>query len=107
MEPKMISCCGTVCSDCPYYPEECGGCPEIKGRVFWTDFIGRTVCEIYDCCVENKKLLHCGLCSQFPCRRYDLNDPTKTEEENQADFDRQFSMLRRMAAEGAEYTKRD
>lgn len=27
---KKISCCGTVCSDCEYYPADCQGCREVK-----------------------------------------------------------------------------
>lgn len=80
---QNMSCCGVVCSQCEYYPAQCAGCEAVQGKVFWTRYIGRTVCEKYDCCVNQKKLAHCGMCVELPCRRYELNDPNLSEEENE------------------------
>lgn len=90
---EIISCCGCVCSQCAYYPKNCKGCPEIKGRVFWTEYTGNEVCEIYDCCVNQKKLAHCGGCRELPCGRYEAGDPTKTPEENAEDHRKQLEQL--------------
>lgn len=93
---KIISCCGVVCSECQYFPEACSGCPAIKGQVFWLEYTGGTVCDIYECCVNTKKLVHCGKCEKLPCNRYNGSDPTKTAEENENDFIKQLAQLRLM-----------
>ena len=67
MEKKM-SCCGTVCSDCEYYPADCQGCGEIKGKVFWLEYTGESCC--------------------------DREDSTKTKEENEADHAMQMKNLK-------------
>lgn len=79
---RMMSCCGVFCSECEYYPSQCKGCEEIRGKVFWGEYIGQTICEKYDCCVNQKKLPNCGKCGELPCRRYELDDPNLSPEEN-------------------------
>lgn len=96
---KIISCCGVVCSDCEYYPGECKGCPELKGKVFWLQYTGQSVCDIYDCCVNNKRYPHCGNCKELPCKRYEQKDPTRTAEENEAEFKKQLKQLKEMDTE--------
>ena len=91
---KKISCCGTVCSDCEYYPAECRGCGEIKGKVFWLEYTGESCCDIYECCIIQRKYEHCGQCGELPCRRYDREDPTKTKEENEANHAMQIKNLK-------------
>ncbi|MGX8852378.1 DUF3795 domain-containing protein [Amedibacillus sp. YH-ame10] len=93
---KVISCCGVVCSECQYYPTDCEGCPKIKGHAFWLQFTDEEVCAIYECCVNQKDLSHCGKCKKLPCKRYDGTDPTKSEEENTNDFIKQLEQLRSM-----------
>ena len=54
--------CGLLCSqlDCnKQFNVDCKGCANID-KPFW----GK--CEVKSCC-ENKKLEHCGFCSNFPC----------------------------------------
>jgi len=84
MEKKM-SCCGTICSDCEYYPAACQGCAEIKGKVFWLEYTGEICCDIYECCINQRKYEHCGQCEE---------DPTKTKEENEADHAMQMKNLK-------------
>lgn len=91
---KVVSCCGVVCSECEYYSGDCRGCPEIEGKVFWLAYTGGERCAIYDCCVGEKKLPHCGACPELPCARYDLEDPTKSHEENAAALQGQLQQLR-------------
>ena len=93
---KIISCCGVVCSDCEYYPEDCKGCREIEGKVFWLQFTGGDICDIYDFCIEKKQLAHCGKCSALPCEHYAKNDPTKPEEENKAILKKQLEQLKQL-----------
>ena len=93
MREQRSSCCGTICTECEYYPNECAGCQAVQGKVFWLGFTGEDVCGIYDCCIHQKKLLHCGLCKALPCKRYELSEPTKSEAENQANLERQLFRL--------------
>ena len=93
---EIISFCGVVCSKCQYFPGECSGCSAIKGQVFWLEYTGGTVCDIYECCVNTKNLVHCGQCENLPCDRYNGSDPTKTAKENENDFIKQLAQLRLM-----------
>ncbi|MDR2889883.1 MAG: DUF3795 domain-containing protein [Lachnospiraceae bacterium] len=92
----IISCCGVKCSECQSFPDDCKGCPEIKGRVYWLEYTGGNICNIYDCCINRKKLPHCGKCSLLPCQYYELEDPTKSEQENAEDLRRQIAQLRQL-----------
>lgn len=96
---EIVSCCGVVCSECQYYPAECGGCPSVQGRVFWLEYTEESICGIYDCCVGQKKLAHCGQCDQLPCTLYEGSDPTRSAEENEATFQKQMKKLRALSAQ--------
>ena len=49
--------CGILCSECRF--TECQGCVNISNP-FWGN------CPVKTCC-EEKKIAHCGECSDFPC----------------------------------------
>lgn len=54
--------CGILCSECEYKEKMgCKGCISIE-KPFW----GET-CPVKSCC-EEKDILHCGMCSEFPCK---------------------------------------
>lgn len=92
---KITSCCGVICSDCQYYPQDCTGCPSIEGKAFWLEFTGGLICDIYDCCVNQKNFNHCGQCSLLPCDLYlNSNDPTKSKEENEKILKNQLTFLK-------------
>lgn len=93
---EIISCCGVICSKCQYYPESCKGCPTVKGQVFWLEYIGEKICQVYSCCINDKKLSHCGHCPVLPCNLYKHGDPTKTTEENETDLKNQLAQLKLM-----------
>ena len=93
---KIISCCGVIYSECEYYPIDCKSCPIIKGQVFWFEYTGEKICGIYDCCVNTKKIKHCGKCEKVPCNKYNGSDPTKTLKENNEDLINQLAQLRTM-----------
>jgi len=100
-ETNLAAVCGIYCGRCSYLGKECNGCTAEKGRVFWTrlDQIPWDVCPIWKCCAEERKLEHCGLCSDLPCATYlDLKDP----EDPQADLHKKESIesLRRRARLG-------
>lgn len=53
--------CGANCSECSRREEfGCSGCNEMQSG-YWGE-----KCEIKECCDE-KKVEHCGFCSDFPC----------------------------------------
>ncbi len=90
----IISCCGVICSECKSYPHDCKGCPDIKGKAYWLEYTGEEICGLYDCCVNQKKLFHCGECDLLPCEHYERDDPTKTPVENAEDRRKQMEQLR-------------
>lgn len=53
--------CGILCSDCNYKEKmNCKGCVNIS-KPFWGES-----CTVKTCC-EDKSILHCGECHEFPC----------------------------------------
>ena len=68
---KITTVCGYSCSDCDHHRKECPGCTKTRGKPFWTTFIGTGCCEIYDCCVNDRKFAHCGRCPDLICGRFD------------------------------------
>jgi len=78
---KMQTICGFSCTDCNYLEKECPGCEAKKGKVFWTAYVGADCCPIYDCCVNDRRLPHCGKCPDLVCERYTrFKDPNVSEE---------------------------
>ena len=74
--------CGLYCGDCDYLESQCQGCSQVQGKPFWTAQFEAIVCPIYDCCVNQNRLEHCGLCSEFPCEPFTtLRDPALSDEE--------------------------
>jgi hypothetical protein len=99
----LTSVCGIYCGGCKYLGEVCRGCSAEKGKVFWTksDEIPLDVCPLWKCCVDEKQLEHCGLCSEFSCKTYlDMKDP----EDPEADLHKQQNIesLRRRVEIGTE-----
>ncbi len=92
---RIESCCGVVCSDCEWFPNKCSGCPSMKGKVFWTKILNKDICDIYQCCINEKQYNHCGECENLPCEKYDQKDPTKTDKENQLIFYKQMENLKK------------
>jgi hypothetical protein len=81
-EINLAAVCGIYCGGCKYLDEMCKGCSAEKGKVFWTrlEEIPWNICPIWECCVDQKGLEHCGLCSDFPCSTYlGLKDPSDPE----------------------------
>ncbi len=94
---ETVSCCGVICSQCAYLGQDCPGCSETHGHPFWLNYTGEPICDIYTCCVLDKKLAHCGKCPGLPCSFYEQDDPTKTPEENAEDHRKQLEQLLRMS----------
>lgn len=97
---RVVSCCGVECSACKFYPGECAGCPAIRGRVYWLQYVEDEVCPIYACCVEGKNHAHCGQCGAQPCEKYHLySDPGMSEEEAAACEKGQMELLQSLLQE--------
>ena len=79
---KIETVCGYSCSGCDHHTKECPGCEKTKGKPFWTAYAGVECCPVYDCCVNEKKLPHCGKCPDLVCERFTrFKDPGMSEEE--------------------------
>lgn len=83
--------CGARCVNCKSFPKECKGCRNIKGKVFWTQYTGDTVCPIWKCCSEQKRK-NCENCPDLPCVRF-MKDPTISDEENEANLKKMIDNL--------------
>jgi len=66
LENKQIdlaAVCGLYCGICTKYENKtCGGC---HSNAHFSNHKG---CDIYKCCVEEKKLRWCFQCDDFPCK---------------------------------------
>lgn len=81
VKKKIVTVCGYSCSDCNHYRNECPGCTQTKGTPFWTQFAGADVCPVYDCCVNDRNLPHCGKCPDLVCERFTrFKDPDMSDE---------------------------
>ena len=58
---EELSYCGFACAACSNFKknENCQGC-RAETKLLWD-------CDIRICAIE-RGLLHCGLCSEFPCK---------------------------------------
>lgn len=82
MTQKIQTVCGYSCSDCHHLGNDCAGCEETKGKPFWTAFVDTDVCPVYDCCVHDRRLAHCGKCPDLVCERFTrFKDPEMDEEQ--------------------------
>lgn len=58
--------CGLRCTECEIYQKaECPGCMEAGKTPFQDE------CQVAICCKE-KKLTHCGQCTQIPCEKWKM-----------------------------------
>ena len=91
MKAKHEAPCGLCCLDCSEYEKSCKGktCFEQKGEMFW----GK--CDLFECCVNKRRLKHCGLCDAFPCKLFiSHNDPSLSKEEAKKENKRRQEVLR-------------
>ncbi|MBD3214596.1 MAG: DUF3795 domain-containing protein [Candidatus Lokiarchaeota archaeon] len=64
---ELLSYCGLFCGACPsYHRETCLGCRSEDRNQKRTS---KWNCDIRECCVNEKEVLYCGKCSEFPCKR--------------------------------------
>ena len=83
--------CGLYCGDCEFLNKTCEGCSNVKGKPFWTKTYNIEVCPIYDCCVNQKQLEHCGFCEELPCKIFlNLRDPALSDKEFQVSINQRY-----------------
>jgi hypothetical protein len=62
-ERRQAAVCGKYCGGCEKYVEgTCCGCGYQLGLTC------RGECTLFQCCVCQRGLEHCGLCQDFPCQ---------------------------------------
>ena len=68
-DPKLAAPCGLYCGACIDWLvyKSCHGCGCSCGECDATEHHQR--CDIYQCCVNDKRLVDCSECSEFPCTR--------------------------------------
>lgn len=53
----------------------------------------QSVCAVYDCCKNGKKLKNCGACQNLPCEKF-TKDPTISDEQNAANLEKMMARLK-------------
>jgi hypothetical protein len=101
---KDISVCGidcaVACGECNEMHEElkknpCKGCNIEKGKIFWTKYLELETCPIYNCCVNEKQLKHCGLCPELPCSiHFKTKDPSMSDEQFEQGIKERVNVLK-------------
>ena len=99
----IAGACGIFCGGCEFFGERCTGCGYVEGKPFWTVEYGVEVCPLYACCVGEKRLEHCGLCSELPCDTFnDFHDPSLSPEEAAKSVVERISALKKRKEIGTE-----
>jgi hypothetical protein len=63
LKRRLASVCGHYCGSCDAYQDcACCGCGYQLGQT------RRGECAVFQCCVGERGLEHCGLCLDFPCQ---------------------------------------
>jgi hypothetical protein len=98
LDSNLAAVCGLYCGTCEHLDNKCKGCGHVQGRPFWTSLMQIAACPLYDCCVNNKHLEHCGLCPEFPCATFlEMRDPSLSDAEaEQALQTRQQELINRL-----------
>ncbi len=93
----MVVCvCGSDCDSCEAFKASlCKGCNQTHGKIFWANMLGKEICPIYDCAVNNKKFTNCSPCKELPCKIfYDVKEPNTTQEEHRKGVERRVGRLK-------------
>lgn len=97
IDVNLAPVCGLYCGGREFFGETCAGCGRLDGKPFWTAQLSAGVCPLHDCCRNRKRLEHCGLCPDFPCKTFlALRDPNMSDEVfNKSLADRKAALQRR------------
>ena len=68
LNENLIAPCGLYCGECLGFQDgRCGGCISRKGLCLKYS----KICNIYECCVTERKHRFCAECKDFPCEKID------------------------------------
>ena len=102
-DAALAAVCGTYCPTCRFYGVKCDGCGAVKGKPFWVKEYNRDVCRMYGCCVNEKRMEHCGECAELPCRTFtESADPSETPEQARLSRERRITALKLRAQVGTQ-----
>lgn len=88
MRRRLAAVCGRDCELCTTYQDGiCCGCGYQLGETC------KGECAIFQCCISDRGLEHCGLCVDFPCQVFVSHAPP-------LDVARHYRALRRRAEIG-------
>ncbi len=77
----LLTACGMNCSECDFFQKYCEGCSYVKGHPFWVLEVPSGRCDIFYCCVNEKRYRNCGECEDLPCEMFkSLKDPNVSKE---------------------------
>ena len=67
---RLAAVCGRYCAACDACQDgSCCGCAYQLGRT------RRGECPVFECCIVERGLEHCGLCLDFPCQVFVSHAP--------------------------------
>jgi hypothetical protein len=85
MAKKIEMICDYSFSGSDHHKKECPGCRVTKGKPFWTIYASVENGPVYNCCVNERKLPHCGKCPELMCERFSrFRDPDMSGEQSAA-----------------------
>ncbi len=93
----LVSPCGAICDECPFYNNTCTGCKNLDGKVFWAaDFTNNKICPMYDCAVNTKEFGSCSKCKELPCQLFfDMKDPNMSDEQHRESITKRVEVLKK------------
>lgn len=82
---SLAGVCGQYCGVCDSYDaNECRGCAYQLGSTRHGE------CAIFQCCIGERGLEHCGLCEKFPCQRFLSSGPDVGKQRRRAELERRL-----------------
>lgn len=68
LDEKLVAPCGLYCGECLGFQDgRCGGCISREGLCLKYS----KICNVYECCVVERKHRFCSECKDFPCKKID------------------------------------
>jgi len=67
-ERCLAAVCGLYCGTCESYEKEGSGI--CRACAYQLGLAAEGECRIFQCCIAQRGLEHCGLCPDFPCQLF-------------------------------------
>lgn len=65
---RLAAVCGLYCGTCEAFKAE--GAGTCRGCAYQLGLAADGECRVFQCCVVERGLEHCGLCLDFPCQLF-------------------------------------